>query len=497
MMRLTLIAVVLTMAKMSADLLAADTWCWANHPDALFCEDFDRYCVDPPPAPGRCEPQDVDIRDPAAMWQLWDAYHNCGWVMGLHDEYCSSPPYCAKIGCQAWNNELGYGNMGLNSFIRDKFGSDFSEVRATDLTPLTLEFAMNARIGTRIQSANLYVELGRGRSGILLPDENTITNWAISDNCRLCGDSGEQDYYPIICRQSPAPAGCAGVDAAPVVPALAAGALAFLDSNPCHCGEARGHWPYTTHLAFFDGLQWHTLRKGLFPDPGGSELAPGDFGLVDGDVQHRVRLTVRTATVTVELRVGSPVVLSRCEIPRVYLGSFTSMLVGYQTPCQVEDGTWSCNGALDCNGPCGPAKTCCVSGAPGGGTVAVDDIVLSGGQGYAEAGVCCLPDTSCLEDTFQGDCQAIGGSPGDPGSTCGTTACCPPLMADHDMDGDVDVQDFGWLQTCLTGLYVPPETLGCTCADLDHDGDVETSDIEVFIGCMLGPEIPADPSCMN
>lgn len=499
------LAVLATVAGLLAIALsegrAAPTWC-STHPSAsnmVFCDDFDRYCENPPAAPERCDPQGTDIRDSGAMWQVWDGMHNCGWVPGVHDENYSSYPYCAKIGCQPWNNELGYGNTGLGDEIRARFGTAFGQVLATDLTPLSMEFTI---YGSKIRFANLYLELGSGRATQLLPaGTNCPTNWVISEDCRLCGDTFEQGFYPIICRQSPTPSGCADVSTASVLPAIAVGVLAFLDPNPCHCGQPGLHSPSASHLAFFDGRQWHTLRRGLFPDPGGAEPAPGDFLLMVGDFQHHIRLTLTGESVIVELRVGSPVVLSRCIVPRAYIGPFNSMLMGYQTPCQLIPGTWDCNGALDCNGPCGPAKTCCVSGAPGGGTVPVDDIALYGGQGFASQGACCLPavpDYIC-EMTYQGDCAMMGGDFRGSGSSCDDPqmSCCPPLPPDHDVDGDVDMQDFGWFQTCMSGSLVAPPSFGCRCADFDRQGDVDQSDFAIFYGCLSGANVPADPNCMN
>src|SRR3990170_4829733 len=102
---------------------AVPTWCHSNFPDAIFCEDFDRYCCgdgnptcsDPPPEPEACDPSfyGVDIRDTWTMWDVWDAWHNCGWAPAVHDEYYSSYPYSSKIGCGPFNNELGYANRSL------------------------------------------------------------------------------------------------------------------------------------------------------------------------------------------------------------------------------------------------------------------------------------------------------------------------------------------------------------------------------------------------
>ncbi|MBI4579168.1 MAG: hypothetical protein HY718_05665, partial [Planctomycetes bacterium] len=73
---------------------------------------------------------------------------------------------------------------------------------------------------------------------------------------------------------------------------------------------------------------------------------------------------------------------------------------------------------------------------------------------------------------------------------------CPMnLPMDFDGDGDVDGEDFGHLQACLTGVggtFLP----GCQDADLDGDFDVDGLDIAIFLGCLSGPHIVADTSCL-
>ncbi len=495
--RLVLAVVLCSIPK---ELPAEPAWCYTNQPDALFCNDFDRMCVEPPPEPERCDPPpDTNIKAPELVPDLWRPYDPCGWAPGLHDVYCASYPYCAKIGSQDGGNHLGNGTATLTSYIRSHFGDAYSAVLPSDLTPLTFEFSMTGRTLNKIRYANMYMEIGYGRTQPMTAGVACPTNWTISPDCVPCGDdSGNTGYWPIICRQRstpqrPMPAACPNIDTAPIIPAIAAGVLAHLDNNPCHCGEVDEHWPHADHLAFFDGRQWHILKRGLFPDPGGDEPAPGDFGLVGGDMQHRVRLTIQSTTVTVELRTD---VLSRCEIPLAYVGPFNSLLMGFQTPCQLKPGTWECNGAIDCNGPCGADRVCCLRGAPGGGTVTVDDVAVRGGQGYAAPGACCFPDTSCVE-ALRGDCLLLGGQPADGGTACENTACCPPLPADHDMDTDVDLQDFGWFQTCFTGQRNPITDVPCTCADFDHDNDVDADDLVRFLGCMQGPQVLADPTCAD
>ncbi len=185
-------------------------------------------------------------------------------------------------------------------------------------------------------------------------------------------------------------------------------------------------------------------------------------------------MTVKSTTVIVELRAAG--VLSRCEVPLAYIGPFSSLSMGYQIPCKLKVGSWECCTSKfgDCLGD-RPGEDC-LRVAPGGGVNTLDNIAVHGGQGSAAEGACCFPDTSC-EVRYQGDCTLLGGQPGPAGSTCETHACCPPFLPDHDMDGDVDLADFGWFQTCLAGPEMPAPTVPCRCADFQNDGHVDDLDL--------------------
>jgi hypothetical protein len=65
---------------------------------------------------------------------------------------------------------------------------------------------------------------------------------------------------------------------------------------------------------------------------------------------------------------------------------------------------------------------------------------------------------------------------------------------DEDFDGDVDQEDFGLFQACLSGEGITPRD-GCALADLDMDGDVDQLDVAIFRGYMSGAGVPADPHC--
>ncbi len=72
--------------------------------------------------------------------------------------------------------------------------------------------------------------------------------------------------------------------------------------------------------------------------------------------------------------------------------------------------------------------------------------------------------------------------------------CAPP--ADMDNDGDVDMDDYGLFQNCLTGPNVPQDDPACAAARLDEGSDVDLTDLDIFRGCMSGANLAADPDCV-
>lgn len=69
------------------------------------------------------------------------------------------------------------------------------------------------------------------------------------------------------------------------------------------------------------------------------------------------------------------------------------------------------------------------------------------------------------------------------------------LASDFDHDNDVDMDDFGHLQACLTGPNAGPPAPGCEQTDLDGDGDVDADEVHLLTACFSGAGIPADASC--
>ncbi len=69
------------------------------------------------------------------------------------------------------------------------------------------------------------------------------------------------------------------------------------------------------------------------------------------------------------------------------------------------------------------------------------------------------------------------------------------VSPDFDHDGDVDQEDFGHLQICLTGTGTPQNDPACLDARLDDDTDVDVNDFATFQACMSGANVRAEPTC--
>lgn len=80
--------------------------------------------------------------------------------------------------------------------------------------------------------------------------------------------------------------------------------------------------------------------------------------------------------------------------------------------------------------------------------------------------------------------------------TIAVTLTVETVKPDFNGDGDVDMEDFGNLQQCLSGAGIPQNLPECLDARLDTiDDDVDEDDIIIFWQCLSGPGVLADPSC--
>ena len=111
------------------------------------------------------------------------------------------------------------------------------------------------------------------------------------------------------------------------------------------------------------------------------------------------------------------------------------------------------------------------------------------------------PDDGTLQivhaDTITATYDDADDGTGNPATVWDTAiADCGP-RADFDLDGDVDMADFGHLQRCFSGPDVPQGEPSCLDARLDGDPDVDQDDFAIFQRCLTGPNVPADPFCAD
>ncbi len=98
-------------------------------------------------------------------------------------------------------------------------------------------------------------------------------------------------------------------------------------------------------------------------------------------------------------------------------------------------------------------------------------------------GACCVRDV-CVPDQDEDDCLSVAGAAwAGPATVCVEGLC--PLCddGDADADGDVDLLDFAYLQTCLEEDGVGD----CKCVDLDNVGGVDLADFGYFTMVITGP----------
>ncbi|MBI4581119.1 MAG: thrombospondin type 3 repeat-containing protein, partial [Planctomycetes bacterium] len=84
-----------------------------------------------------------------------------------------------------------------------------------------------------------------------------------------------------------------------------------------------------------------------------------------------------------------------------------------------------------------------------------------------------------------------------PGLRVDATGCPVPIPGDFNHDFDVDQEDFGHLQTCLTGPAGPLTDPTCQDADLDDDNNIDHDDLFLFVKCLRGPGVLADANCTD
>jgi hypothetical protein len=92
-----------------------------------------------------------------------------------------------------------------------------------------------------------------------------------------------------------------------------------------------------------------------------------------------------------------------------------------------------------------------------------------------------------------------GASTGCVSASCATMTVVvePRVAGDLDGDRDVDQEDFGHFQRCLSGSGVWQTDPACADARLDSDEDVDLDDFTIFQRCMSGSDVLADGDCAD
>jgi len=135
--------------------------------------------------------------------------------------------------------------------------------------------------------------------------------------------------------------------------------------------------------------------------------------------------------------------------------------------------------------------------ATGGGTIEyqwqLNGSDLSNGGNISGA----LTDTlqiANVQSADLGNYRCIAGNSGGD-TTSNTAALTLGVSGDFDVDDDVDHEDFGHFQECMSGSGISQNDPACLDSRLDLDDDVDLTDFAIFEGCISGPNTPANSTC--
>ncbi len=549
-----------------AQVTAEPSWCSQN-PGAIFCFDFDRLCSNPPPYPEVCPEGSTKLMFMHNPWQYtswnYNTQHSCGSDMTPEEIKAILPtdPYGGRHANGGdESGQLGQNTVDLGPYVRSATGGLYTVANGSDAQPLVLAFTMGAYAYHALMFNNGYLELSLGDPSQYSPVTDPAkapTNFILVGgdngagcfNCNsTCGEGSaslDMVSWPTICQQEfPHPL-CPPKQTF-VRSALAIGALALLDNNPCHCctqgpidnpakpwqrrctaefknADFPDGWqePTNIHLSYFDGLEWRVLKAGMGGPGSYGEFRYGNYKLLgvnkntdEGyetvvftiksntvDIYHRTKMVDLVEGQWIETWVES----LATDLPRRYTGEFNRLRAGTDEACQLNYDSHTCSSAY-ANGKkkCKVMKEDMCTG--GNATyrssyVAFDNIRLTGGIGGVEIGACCLDDATCVETDLYACETVLGGHYQGAATSCSATHCCPYPFADTDIDADVDQDDFGLFQICYTGQN-GGVAIGCECLnrnskdDQDKDdgiADIDIRDLDEFSKCWSGPNVPAVP----
>jgi len=109
-----------------------------------------------------------------------------------------------------------------------------------------------------------------------------------------------------------------------------------------------------------------------------------------------------------------------------------------------------------------------------------------------------IPDACDPDADGDGVTDACDDCPATPaGILVDDQGCRLPIPGDFDGDLDVDLNDFGYLQKCLSGSGISQNESNCQDTKLDGDIDVDKDDVMIFLGCMSGPNTEGNQRCAD
>lgn len=542
----------LIMACVSAvSILAADAMaarCSGIFP-TTFCDDFDRWCLDPPEDPADACPCDNTVRDNAAMWQswiplpplgsgdraphslqgpgswkcqagegygLWIAQGQPGGVVRLYrHERSMTPELLANpLNTQGFQAVNGAGEVLPHLTSQNLNDSAYIDSLDRTLKPETLkgQFFMNFQGSGAFSRMISYVEL------------------------HLDEDRAPFNFQTVFCPYAPA-TGAAKVrerlvtSDGQVHASFAVGVVATMDTNPCDLDT--GVHPTYWRLVVFDGLTWQQFQAPRFGLPLTSpadhaDLYPRDgynfirfavgadyieVRLSNGESNTRYQNYVNNPSEPTSPWIPNPYWVAR--VPRQYKGPFNKVSIGPNYGRDLAAPTcadWGIAGLYvdrKCAGGTRNGQACAVNeDCPAdpnmysalvrdlGNNMMIEELVLYDGVFDGPPRACCKPDLTC-EVVGPVACQELNGVYQEDQTSCEAATCCPIPFADSDNDGDVDMDDFAALQRCLNiGANDPGELgVGCGCFDRNGNGIIDDDDVTFFAGCGSGSGVPADPDC--
>jgi hypothetical protein len=427
MKRPTFLILAVSAIALPLEALAA-TWCSSTYPtdppscgySALWCEDWDRLCLDtdkpacPPPPPEPCPEGKYGIALFHAVFQRTSSINDGGTLCGVEftqeddNNWVSSQFFGARY--PNLQGALGQGTLDLRSRIQGKWGAAYNRMIGTDQTPLVLRFDLNG--GNGVAGDWLHVKYDIGVVELFLDDPGAPPNTKRSpmdyilvgaDNgtgCINCNSLCEQEEktsaqaaWPFVCQsyETRTEAPLCPSPQTNVRAAIAIGANALLDNNPCHC-EGTDHYSINPHLSFYDGLKWRIINPG-HPGPGGETLTwwtdhpSGNISecFVMGGQTNEITLFVKATTVDIHHRTMIKMpdnqwqwVESRVTgMKRQYTGPFDKMHGGASIGCQLNS-SGGCVGNQTC---VRDVYTNCATGTSmswGAKRVSLDNMALDG-----------------------------------------------------------------------------------------------------------------------